>query len=486
MKRYLILFLGALFVLGITASAYAFHAPIPKETSPVVAPKGTDIRLGGEIRIRGFFQDNITDKDGKAALAGRPYKGSGTAWYDQRVRLLIDARVAPNVTGRVHLETDPDNYTWGIRTVGGGVTENPLTPVGTVGGDGGIKRGDRLSLLEAWIAYTGTGLLGVPAGIKAGHQLFLIGAGHFVNRTKFGDDAILLFIEPQKGTEINLLTAKLGEGASAAIGSDDIDLYSLMLTHQLDKDNTIGVNYSLVTVSDMDGSHFLFRMPGGAANYANADLKLRNLGLLARGKIGDFGYRASADFQGGKVKDITGLAVTDVKFSGYAFTAGLDRKVEPLGTVRASYAFASGDADATDNKNKAFQVLPMPNGINYTVVYDWRVVTAADSRNAGIQNTTAYNLGLTFSPMKDMTAHLDYFLLRASKALTAAPDTFGYSKNVGSELDLKIAYKVARNLTYSINSGILFAGDFYKAAATGVTSDPKNAVVFQHGLVLSF
>jgi hypothetical protein len=88
------------------------------------------------------------------------------------------------------------------------------------------------------------------------------------------------------------------------------------------------------------------------------------------------------------------------------------------------------------------------------------------------------------SPIKDLTAHLDYYLLRASKKLN--PTGFGSNKKIGSEVDLKVTYRLARNLTYSINSGILFADDFYKTGTPGVTNDPKNAVVLQHQLVLSF
>ena len=452
MKKYLALVLSMVFVLGFAASAFAIHAEIPAETTAVVGVKGTEIQIEGEVRIRGWYEDNITNTAGTAnAATGRPYSGTSMAWYDQRVRLAVDVRTAPNVTGRIHLETevDPirgsDAYVWGktdTAVTGGGVAA------------GGAKTGDRLSILEAWIAYTGTGLLGVTSGIKAGHMPLVIGAGQFYDHRRYGDDAILLFIEHAKGTEINLVTVKFSEG-TITDNTNDTDAYALLLTHKLDKDNTIGANYTYVNNSD-------------------AKLSLQNIGLHAAGKLAGLGYRASADFQFG---DLT----STVKARGYALTAGVNYKVDPV-TLRASFAYGTGDKAGTA-KNEQFLAF-VGNVINYTAVYEYRVHSAAGNTGTGLANTTYYNIGLDWSPVKDLRLALDYFLLRASKATAASG--YGSDKEIGSELDLKLSYRIARNLTYFINSGVLFAGDFYKAAGTGPNSDPKNAVVFHHGLTLSF
>lgn len=446
MKKYLALVLGMVFVLGFAASAFAIHAEIPAETTAIVATKDTQIQIEGELRIRGWYEDNITNTGGTAnAGVGRPYSGTSEAWYDQRVRLAVDVKTAPNVTGRIHLENasdySHDNFLWGETDT-------------AVAGGGGRKRTTDLRLLEAWIAYTGTGLLGVTSGIKAGHMPLAIGAAQFFDHRRYGDDAILLFIEPAKGTELNLVTVKFKEGAFTD-NTDDRDAYALLFTHKLDKDNTIGANYTYVNNSD-------------------EDMSLQNIGLHAAGKLAGLGYRASVDFQFGDLNATT-------KARGYGITAGVNYKLDPV-TLRASFAYGSGDKTDTA-KNEQFQTF-VGNVINYTVVYDYRVHTAAGSAGTGIANTTYFNIGLDWSPVKDLRLALDYYLLRASKSIAASG--YGSDKEVGSELDLKLSYKVARNLTYFINSGVLFAGDFYKAAGTGPNSDPKNAVVFHHGLTLSF
>ncbi len=471
MKKYLVLVLGMLMVFGFTANAFAsgIHAAIPDKTSPVVAPAATDIRLGGEIRIRGFYQDNITE------ATGLPYASPSMAWYDQRVRLFVNVRTAPNVTGRIMLETAGENYTWGH----------------TAGIDtwaGSATTGTGLVINEAWLAYTGTGLLGVPSGFRAGRQPLVVGEGIFFDQRRRGSDAILLWVEPAKGTDITFVTAKLAEPhGTAGIGrldnTNDIDLYSLKLTHRLDRDNTIGANLSLVTSSDMDAT-----IGGFSISYADAKLNLWNLGLLARGKVSDIGYRATVDFQFGEVNNIVPTApaiIRDVDFRGYGITLGANYRIDPV-TLRANFVYGSGD-DNLDGKNKAFQTF-VGNVIDPnlpTVVYGWRVDSATGFRGTGISNTTAYNLGLTTSPMKDLTLHLDYYLLRASERL--ATTGFGSDKEIGSELNMRLTYTIARGLTYHINTGILFAGDFYKTGVVGATTnDPKNAVVFQHGLVFSF
>ncbi len=477
MKKYLVLVLGMLMVFGFTANAFAsgIHAAIPADRSAVVAPMGTDIRLGGEIRIRGWYQENTTTDAGVKAPTGSPYRADSMAWYDQRVRLFLNVRTAPNVTGRIMLETEPENRNWGHAN--------------TIGDHGaGVRTGQRLDIAEAWIAYTGKGLLGVPSGIRAGRQPVVIGEGTFFDHRRFGNDAILLWVEPAKGTDINFVTAKLFERA-VVDNTDDIDLYSLKLTHRLDRDNTIGANLSLVTSSDMDATIGGFsRMPVTGLSYADAKLNLWNLGLLARGKVSDIGYRATVDFQFGEVNNIVPTApaiIRDVDFRGYGITLGANYRIDPV-TLRANFVYGSGD-DNLDGKNKAFQTF-VGNVIDPnlpTVVYGWRVDSATGFRGTGISNTTAYNLGLTTSPMKDLTLHLDYYLLRASERL--ATTGFGSDKEIGSELNMRLTYTIARGLTYHINTGILFAGDFYKTGVVGATTnDPKNAVVFQHGLVFSF
>ncbi|MFZ2196411.1 MAG: hypothetical protein WAV13_01670, partial [Thermodesulfovibrionales bacterium] len=174
MKKYLALFLGVIFVLSFAASAFAIHAEIPSETQAVVAKGATQITLGGELRTRGWWRDNIDD-------AKNPVDSGSSAYYDQRVRLSVDATVAPGVKGYVMVETNSGNsdlYVWGTNDFN-------AKPTG-------------LDINEAWILYTGSGLLGFNSGLKIGHMPLALGNKEFFDHTKFGDDAIVFFMDPTK------------------------------------------------------------------------------------------------------------------------------------------------------------------------------------------------------------------------------------------------------------------------------------------------
>src|SRR4030042_2228903 len=88
LKKYLALILGVLFVLSFAASAFAIHAEIPSETQAAVAKGSTQITLGGEIRVRGWYRDNISDvliiqPGPDLELKNMPVKSDSQAYYDQ-------------------------------------------------------------------------------------------------------------------------------------------------------------------------------------------------------------------------------------------------------------------------------------------------------------------------------------------------------------------------------------------------------------------
>ena len=117
-----------------------------------------------------------------------------------------------------------------------------------------------------------------------------------------------------------------------------------------------------------------------------------------------------------------------------------------------------------------------PRLVHYTQIYERPSEAAAASAiltttvggnttNTGIANTTYYNLGADVTPMKELSIIRRRFLLRATKT-GAWEDIVGdnVSKKIGWEIDSKISYKLAKNLTDSTEVGIFKVGDFYKDA----------------------
>lgn len=451
MKKSLAIIASLALVLGFAASAFAVPADIPSDTQAVVAKGTTQITLGGELRMRGWYLDNYggdrrSTKDGVNTLS--PHDASSQSWYDTRVRLSIQADVSKNTTGFVMLENDNgDSYT-SDSYIAGGINTKPTS---------------RIDILQAWIQHKGSGLLGIPAGIKVGHMPLALGEKQFLDHTKFGDDAIVFFMDPTKELHIGLLTAKLSEGTTTLTNANDIDAYAALATYKLDKDNTIGINYTLIN--------------NGSANLGDKR-RLHNIGIHANGKVSGLSYAAEFDTQSGNQSNT-------VKYKGYGIFLNLGYKVDPV-NIRVGYAYGSGDNDTTDNKHKEFQVTS-GNDVHYTFIYEYTTRGAARNqdfantggRSSGIANTTYYRLGLDANLMKDLTASVDYFILRANKVTTG-------SKKIGSEIDLRLAYKIDRNLTYSITAGYLDTGKWWEDTDGVTAANNKNITQVMHALTLSF
>jgi hypothetical protein len=453
-KKYLAIVLGVLLVLSFAVVASAQDKP--------------EITLGGKILVRGWYFDNI----GSVTIDGEtfndlPIDAASQAMYSTNVYLTIDAKVAENVHGFMELETGSATsglYYWGKDS------------------SNDSKADGHLWFRQAWVQYTGSGLLSVPTSLKAGHMLLTLGEKQFLNHERFGDDAILLTVEPTKELLIGLLTAKLNEGENN-LNYDDIDAYVLLGTYKIDKDNTVGLNYTLV---HSDGN-----VPtlGAAPNVDT--LNLQNLGLHANGKVTGLSYAAEVDFQFGKAKDVLGSG-EDAKFSGYGILAKLGYKVDPV-NLRASFAMGSGDSDLDDNKIKEFQTLvgtdygATARFPHYTQLYERAIKTAAieqgltgNERTTGIANTTYYNLGLDVDPVKDLSLSLDGYIIRATKAWYD-----DQSKSVGTEVDLTASYKIAKNLSYFVQAGVFTPGQFYNFVEFA-GKDKKTATMAVHGLSLTF
>jgi hypothetical protein len=472
-KKYLALVLAVIFILSFAVAAFAEDKP--------------EITLGGKIILRGWYIDNIDN----SAL---PARTESQALYTSNVYLTVDAKITDNVRGFIELET------------ANGASGSPYSGVYYWGTYDGKPAAD-IFIRQAWIQYTGSGLLGVPAGIKVGHMPLSLGEKIFLDMTRFGSDAIVVWTDPTKELHIGALTAKLVEGPTA-IGDinhhDDLDAYILLGTYMLDKDNKIGLNYTLV---HSDGN-----LPSLGASPNSESVDLQNIGLHANGSIYGFTYALEGDFQFGKVKDID-WSGEDVNFKGWAALVKLGYMIDPV-NIRASFAMGSGadDNDFGDEDIGEFQALVGSDNIggiarfsHYTLVYERFVRTAAamqvvttstgvdpitdlpgNHRTTGIANTTYFNLGFDVTPMKDLSLSLDGFFLQATKTdVWEAASGRDVDENLGWEIDFKGSYKLAKNLTYFVEAGFFDAGDFYDDLY-GDDNDVKTATMVMHGLKLEF
>jgi hypothetical protein len=453
LKKFLVIALSAVFVLGFAASAFAIHAEIPSETQAVVAMGGTQITLGGSIRVRGELRgdtkyDDANDSDDKAA-------------WDQRVRLSVDAKVSDNVQGFVMVEAgsldldegffgvlhDNDVYTWGG-------TPGVFDPNAASGlypfGNG--KRGN-FRVLEAWINWN-TDL----ASLKIGHMPLALGNNLFFDHRKFGDDALVVY-KTVDNLHLAALTAKFGEVLTS--DSDDQDAYVGLFAYKGEGFNASG-DFTWV-----DDNFF--------------DLNLYNAGLRGDVNIGDmFNVYADGEFQFGSVDN------GGPDFNGWAAQVGATAKLDPV-TLGLEFGYGTGDAwDDTDNNIDSF-VTSLSPGIPYiTFVHGTRSTNVAapgvgfGGGGAGITNLTYVKGKVSGNPTPNLSAEADVVWLQASEDYAAGDDSIGF------EIDGNAKYKLGSGLVYFVEGGYFFVDDAYAQAAGAAPGDEQDAWAIRHGIELTF
>ncbi len=491
MKKYFVLALAVLFVLSMTASAFAIHAEIPAETQAVIAKGASQITIGGELRFRGDFRHNTSDFNSSVQ--------DDKAYYDMRIRLSVEAKVTPNTTGFVQLEGSGSNGT------ASGSADNSFWGAGQNGVQSGVsgsvqmgnQKQSSLYMLQAWILHQGTGLLGVPALIKVGHMPITVGTGLFYDHSYQGDDAALLGVDPIKGLHIIAAFVRDAQGGSTQNGntatvftvpgstatSNNANAYALLVSYDINKDSNVGLD---ITYLDDQNNGTGGIQTGGfgvinGSSITGNDIHFWNLGVNGKTKIAGLGLYGEFDKQ-------LGSALGDVKFSGWAGKAGANYTLAPV-TVGAEFAIASGDNPRHNDNNINLFITSQGTVQHFTYVYDYRTKNAAGNLQGGLQNTWYLKASAASDITKAISAGLEVYYLRAVDPLstTAGLD----KKDIGWEVDAHGIYKIDRNLNYFVEGGYLFAGDFnrnFMSLTNGktVNSHPDDAWVVRHGIQLAF
>lgn len=469
MKKYAGILAVLVLLLGLAALSYAAPAEIPSDTTAAIAKGKTQITLGGEIRMRGLYGRNLGVKDEDSYPHNRSY-------YDYRVRLNMEAKISPNTTGYVELESSNE------------MDEKPNSSENTKWGSG--KQGPKgnypygnwhdessVYIRQAWIQHQGTGLLGVPLGVKVGKQLIKLGNGLFFDHTYFGDDAILAFVQPLKELTIAAYTIKFDENNINL--NDDSTAYGLLASYA---GNGWGISAD-ATYVDHQNAENLAVTP--AADLG--DIHLWNFGL--RGNYDHIagtglGIRADVEFQTGKIKDFMGGSDADLK--GWAVLGGLDYKFKsiPL-TITAEYARGSGNEDEKDID--AFITALGPEQ-HYTFVYEYLAPSACNLNvgggniGTGLCNTQYVKFGGAADITKELKAEVYGYWLKAVEDVAINKST-NKDDDIGWEVDAKVTYQLDKGLIYWVEGGYFWPGDAYDDP-NGKSADDAWAV--RHGIQLKF
>ncbi|MEO5356809.1 MAG: alginate export family protein [Nitrospirae bacterium YQR-1] len=510
MKKLLIMAMIAILTLGF--SVVVFAADDAKSDTAMVAKGDTKITIGGELRFRGSYRSNVVDQvdDGQVAytqlnvtgygiatpvaydvtsIYGNRYTGvrtNGTqtlgsrvissgddhqSFYDTRVRVSMDVKVADTTQGFIELESNQgdtnttDTERWGTSSAATGIAQV-----------GNAKAGD-LRLRQAWLKYYKNGV-----GVQIGHQLFKLGNGLFFDHTKFGDDGIRFIADPSKEWHIEVKTIKFKESTIGA--PDDADAYVAEVRY---RNPHWGISGDITYVDDQSF--------GGSTD---AKVHLWNFGVRADGTWSNgLTLRGDIEAQAGNYRIASG---SDAKMRGWALLAGVDYKITPPVKLTLEFAYGSGNGDEDTTNDIKYFVTSLGNDQHYTYVYEYHTPTACGGlTNSGICNTMYLKGGVAADMSKSLYGELYLYWLHASR--NVAIYNGNPSGNLGWEVDAKLAYKIAKNLQYYVEGGYFFTGNSYDRVKTETftytnlsTANPvttyeytrNDAYAIRHGIQLNF
>lgn len=471
MKKALVVLIGVLMAVMFAAESYA-------ETT-----------VGGTIDVRGRWRENNNDLN-------KDYYGS-TAFWQEKVNLWVDAKIAEGLKGYVELMTGNGAskgwFTWGTTRTASDTAPNSLLNENQAFGTASIR-----------YAYIDFMIPSTPVGIKIGHFPVVLGHSIWANTGIWGSDGLLLYVVPIKELMIGLGTLKGYETASNTNRSD-ADLYVLMMHYTFIPKNSVGFNASYVQRSGAADGNALpntyWQNIGGTGASGNFgainDVKLWNVMLTVDGAL-DFGllYKFEVDKQFGKMDDTEAVGVSDLKTTGLALLLGAGFKIADIAKVDLDIAYGSGDkctawASTTDGAactetGDKFEGYVNFNDYGYTMIYEdivgqKRGVSLLTSNDFGLYNTMYAKLGAGVTPLKDMSIGLNFYYLRAVKERY-----YNQKKNIGMEADLAFSYNIYKNLKWTFLAGYFMAGNHYKAINTVDRVDDGSAWAFEQKLSLKF
>ena len=414
-----------------------------------------DISISGSMDIRSRDFENT-----KALPSGSSASADGTDRKTQeRVRLNVDAKAGDDVKGRITIENDWDS--WGRLEAPQG---NGASTTGDWGGNHPVPGSHpvQLDVREAWINFN---LPGVPVNVTAGHQLLQLGNGWFLRNMKYGDDAWVIANTTGDNTAA-FVDIKVSEGNAAL--ADDIDAYAFLDVLKLSDNATIGIDLALV--KDRKNGLGLASHPTGSAT---PDTNIYNLGLNFKGKFGPLGLKAEVDLQSGTAKDANlTTASGDAKFKGNQVVVEGNVAVDPV-TINFTAGRGTGvKVNQTDyNQFENF----MDADPHYTCLDEYKVKTAAGGTHTGFANTAALGVGASVAAAKSLTVGANLWYLQAVEAValngaTNSDGSAATSRKLGTELDVKLNWKMYDNLSWNWDFGYFKPGDAYDSHTAGLAA----------------
>lgn len=367
-----------------------------------------DVTVGGQVAIRSRdFQNLQMDKNNN-----RPQ-------VDTQEKIMIDVNAkADGVKGKISVWNDFD--TWGRLEVTQG-TNIGSGPTGTT-----AKSPTSIAIREAWINFN---IPGIPVNVNVGHQFLALGNEWFLRNKHFGSDAWVIANVTGNNTAA-FVNIKVAEGNTAR--SDDVDAYALLDVYKIDDNNMVGINLTDV-------------------RFGTSDDALQNIELHYGGKLAMVNLKAQADFQMGE--DKTGA--TTSKYKGMQGVVQGNVALDPV-TINFLVGYGTGDKEGSNDTDRIVTFLDIDP--HYTFLYEYKIAGPC-GLNTGFCNTTAVGAGVSFAAAKSLTLGLDAFFLQATEKVDKKDGNIGTTNELGTEVDLKVKWKLYDNLAWNWDLGYFIAGE---------------------------
>lgn len=373
--------------------------------------------IGGDIKVLGFWEDNVTDADDDA--------DDQEAFLRTETHLWFQADLSDNVTTKISVETD---RVWSQDDAEGG--QNDLD----------------VFLEEAWIQMMY--LYDSAFSVKLGRQFVEFGDGFIVGDSNpFSEetvadkgewevdpfDAVLVWYDGDDWI-LNLMGAKVVE---SGIGNDDTDVYGAYFSYSGAEE----------MVFDLYG--FMAKIKSDVFGIDDADVYwvgARIAGTMVEG----LSYKLEGTYEFGEAED------GDVDISAWAVEAGakymFDAEYNPW--VGLTYVYLSGDDEPGDDDWEPF-LAPFQNRV-YGEIADPTVNGFGhdDDLTGGAH---IFNLAGGFDVNEDVAVNLKYYYLMA-----AEDDVYGGEDEIGHEFDAYLDYQFSEETTATLAAGFAIPGDAVK------------------------
>lgn len=401
MKRgWLHFFLTGIVVAGLVGTSYA------------------EVKLGGELRLRGVMVDN-------SEAATEPNDGG---FFEQRTRLNGEASVDDRAKVFIQLQ---DSRKWGESA---GV------------GDNTVVTGQDVEALDLAQGYVEIGkLFDQPLSVRFGRQGMAYGEHRLIGTLEWTNNArrfdAIKFMYKHDIVDLDVWTAKISE-TSEDWGNED---------------NFNGIYAMLKNVPKHAVDLYLLQKITNAGTAASPeDGNFYTLGGRVKGAVENI----NLDYTG-EVAIQTGDAATDVdkSASAYAIRLGYTVPMAELKGLRVGieYAAATGDDDATDDEDNAFNNLYPTNHYLYGFTDD-----------VNWTNIQAWSVNASIKPMDNLTLAVEYWNYTAAEENVAGDD------DRGTELNVKANHELSKNINCEAAYVIRDSGDIETASFGGFGTIPAD------------